>query len=81
LQVKHQDSVSGYRPAITVSRFVATVYAAFFNFAHLARCAAAIFLQADAVISRFTGAEPFVFAAAAGCDPFRSSPTLLAERD
>jgi hypothetical protein len=54
-----------------VSSFVATVYAAFFNFAHLARCAAAIFLRADADISRFTGAEPVVFAAAAGCDPFR----------
>ena len=63
--------MSGYRPAIPVSRFVATVYAAFFNFAHLARCATAIFLRADADISRFTGAEPVVFAAAAGCNRFR----------
>jgi hypothetical protein len=61
--------VSEYRLAITVSRFVVTVYAAFFSFAHLARCVAAIFLRADADISRFTGAEPGVFAAAAGCDP------------
>jgi len=50
-------------------------YAAFFfaalNFAHRARCAAAIFLRADADMVRFTGAEPIVFAApTAGCDPF-----------
>jgi hypothetical protein len=54
-----------------VSGFVATVYAAFFNFAHLARCSAVIFLRADADIALFTGAEPVIFAAAAGCDPFR----------
>jgi hypothetical protein len=45
-------------------------YAAFFpafNFAHLARCAAAIFLRADADMVRFTGAEPVVFAIAIDC--------------
>jgi hypothetical protein len=49
-------------------------YAAFFfaalTFAHLARCAAAIFLRDDADIVRFAGTEPVVFAAG-GCDPFR----------
>ena len=51
---------------------LATVYAAFFccafTFAHLARCAAAIFLRADADMLRFTGAGPVVFASAIGCD-------------
>ncbi len=49
-------------------------YAAFFaafNVAHLARCAAAIFLRTDADMMRFTGAEPVVFAAPVVCDPFR----------
>jgi hypothetical protein len=48
-------------------------YAAFFpafNFAHRARCAAAIFLRADADMVRFTEAETVVFAAPpAGVDP------------
>jgi hypothetical protein len=47
--------------------------AAFFaalTFAHLARCAAAIFLRADAEMVRFAGAEPAT--AFAGCDPFRA---------
>ena len=47
-------------------------YAAFFpafNFAHLARWNAAIFLRATADMVRFTGAEPAVFAAT-GCDSF-----------
>ena len=37
--------------------------------AHLARCAAAIFLRADADMVRFAGAEPVLFA---GCDSFRT---------
>ena len=49
------------------------LYAAYFffpalNFAHLARCAAAIFLRADADIVRFGfGARPFAFAQRARC--------------
>jgi hypothetical protein len=46
-------------------------YAAFFpsfNFTHLARCAAAIFLRAEADMVRFTGADPTVFASAIGSD-------------
>jgi hypothetical protein len=40
-------------------------------FAHRARCAAAIFLRADADMVCFTGAEPVVFAiATTGCDSF-----------
>jgi hypothetical protein len=49
-------------------------YAAFFpafNFAHLDRCAAAIFLRAAADMVRFTGAEFVVFAAAIDCDVAR----------
>ena len=46
---------------------------AFFHFAQRVRCAAAIFLRADADMVRFTPAEPVVFAAAvAGCDRFRT---------
>ena len=48
------------------------LYAAFFpafTFAHLARCAAAIFLRADANTVRFTGAEAVVLAAG---DSFRT---------
>jgi len=48
-------------------------YAAFFfpafTFAHRSRCAAAIFLLADADIVRLAGAERVT--AFAGCDPFR----------
>lgn len=48
-----------------------------FSFAHLARCAAAIFRRADADIMRFAGAEPVDFATTAiGCDFFR----ILAHR-
>jgi len=44
------------------------------NFAHLALVAAAILFLPAADMTRFTGAEPVVFAApAAGCDP---SPAL-----
>jgi hypothetical protein len=46
-------------------------YAAFFccfTFAHLARCAAAIFLRADADIVRFTRTGAVVVASAIGCD-------------
>ena len=65
--------MTGYRPAITVSSLAATGYAAFFNFAQRALCAAAIFLRADADMVGLTGADPVVFAAAAaGCDPFRA---------
>jgi hypothetical protein len=50
------------------------LYAAFFfpalTFAHRARCAAAIFLRADADMVRLAGAEPVT--AFAGCDPFRA---------
>jgi hypothetical protein len=46
-------------------------------FAHLFRCAAAIFLRAEADIVCFTGAALVVFAApAAGCDPFRARAHL-----
>src|ERR1700728_445304 len=46
---------------------------AFFHFAQRVRCAAAIFLRADADKVRFRPAEPVVFAAAvAGCDRFRT---------
>jgi hypothetical protein len=38
---------------------------------HRARCAAAIFLRADADMVRFTGAAPVVFVVAR-CDPFRA---------
>jgi hypothetical protein len=51
--------------------FYAVFYAAFFpafSFAHLFRCAAAIFLRADAGIVRFAGAEAVT---AAGCDTLR----------
>jgi hypothetical protein len=55
----------------------AVFYAAFFcpafTFAHLARCAAAIFLRADADKVRFTGAEPVVFVVSTtGFDSFRA---------
>jgi hypothetical protein len=50
-------------------------YAAFFfpafSFAHRARCAAAIFLRADADMVRFTGADAVVFVFA-GFDPLRA---------
>jgi hypothetical protein len=62
-----------------VSRFVATVYAAFFNFAHLARCAAAIFLRADADIARFTGASRLFSLPLLAAIPSESSPTVLSE--
>jgi hypothetical protein len=42
-----------------------------FSFAHLFRCAAAIFLRADADMVRLAGAEAGVFAAF-GCDPLRA---------
>jgi hypothetical protein len=41
-----------------------------FTFAHLARCAAAIFLRPAADMVRLAGAEPVT--AFAGCDPFRA---------
>jgi hypothetical protein len=45
-------------------------FSAVFTFAHRARCAAAIFLRADADMVRFTGAGPVVLVApSAGCDP------------
>jgi hypothetical protein len=51
-----------------------SLYAAFFpafNFAHLARWNAAIFLRAAVDMVCFTGAERVVFAiATTGCDPF-----------
>ncbi len=49
--------MTGYRPAITVSSLAATGYAAFFNFAQRALCAAAIFLRADADMVGLTGAD------------------------
>jgi hypothetical protein len=49
----------------------AKVYALTKNDTHLARCAAAIFLRADADMVRFTGAEPVVsIIATTGCDAF-----------
>lgn len=56
-------------------------YAAFFScariFAHLARCAAAIFRRAEADTVRFAGADPTDFATtASGCEFFR----MLAHR-
>jgi hypothetical protein len=55
-------------------------YAAFFccvfNFAHLTRCAAAIFLRADADIMRFAGVEFVLFAKAIGCDVARTFAPL-----
>jgi hypothetical protein len=62
-----------------VSGFVATVYAAFFNFGHLARCAAAIFLR-DADIARFTGASRLFSLSLLAAIPSKSSPTVLSER-
>ena len=59
------------KPAAS-SQQASKYYAAFFPariVAHRARCAAPIFLLADADIVRFAGTEA-VFAAA-GCDPFR----------
>jgi hypothetical protein len=57
-------------PTLDLGRRQENGYAAFLcaalTFAHRARCAAAIFLRADADMVRFTGAE----AAAAGFDPF-----------
>jgi hypothetical protein len=51
----------------------ATFFFSTFTRAHLARCAAAIFLRADADMVRFTGAEPVVFAVpTAGFDPLRA---------
>ena len=56
-------------------------YAAFFccvfNFAHLARCAAAIFLRADADMVRFTGANVVVFDNPVGCDVSRAFAHLV----
>lgn len=56
--------------------FSRRIYAAFFpaalNFAHLFRCAAAIFLRAEIDKVRFAGADAVVFATTAGCDPFRA---------
>ena len=63
------------------SVIISIFYLAFFHsftFAHRARCAAAIFLRADADMVRFTGVEPVVFAAA-GCDPFRG-PVIVQVR-
>jgi len=65
------------RPCRTLSQFMriagSLIYMVSFlwafTFAHLARCAAAIFLRADADMARFTGAK-LVFVAA--CDSFRS---------
>ena len=54
---------------------ICSIYAAFFfpafTFAHLFRCAAAIFLRADADMVRFTGADAVVFVFA-GFDPLRA---------
>jgi len=50
----------------------AALFCPVFTFAHLARCAAAIFRRTDRDIVRFTGAAPVVFAAWAGCDSFRT---------
>jgi hypothetical protein len=63
-------------------KLLSSPYAAFFfccalNFAHRARCAAAIFLRADADMVRFTIAKPVVFfVPATDCAPFR----ILAHR-
>jgi hypothetical protein len=51
-------------------------YAAFWfaarNFVHLARCATAIFLRADADMMRLAGGELGVFAADTDCDRLRN---------
>src|ERR1700693_2319454 len=63
-------------------RLDSSLHAYFFfsarTLAHRARCAAAIFLRADADIVRLEGAEPVtVFA---GCDPFRALPITFSVR-
>jgi hypothetical protein len=60
---------------IILARQTTASYAVFFpafNFAHLARCTAAIFLRAETEIIRFAGVEAVVFASATGCDSLRA---------
>ena len=71
LLTQHQTQSPTY---VCGSQISTPAYAAFFcarNFAHLAFCAAAIFLRADADKMRLAGADP-VFAPNVGCEFFHT---------
>ena len=69
--VKERTKINRNETKLTGSQTTKAVYFLFaaLIFAHRARCAAAIFLRADADMVRFAGAEPVLFA---GCDSFRT---------
>ena len=67
IDLKHESLP---HPAARLRRPYAAFFCPAFTFAHLALCAAAIFLRADADMVRLAGADRVT--ALAGCDPPRA---------